>query len=902
MSSSSKIRKKNLIKKSTNEDTILSKDENLSKLDNKTVPHTIKTKVRRKLTSQKDPKPQYRIVTDDEPDFDSEEPLSYLARTHSSLSSSRKVKGSSRKMSNVDFDDSLSEVSSPPRVPEEGNQHMEQALALAYGIDGRGLSHVRNKNNIYRILKDKLERLQIKWGTKEEQGLPKPGVANPFNNVTMLWGNFNINWSDPSMEKLKAEYTKCLNEINELYLEFDTQGVSKLNNLYHEGTLSLLKICQICENAYNSALSIMKVEVLQRPLDSITFSEKKFLKPFLNLDSLNNKQKLFVRLCNELALQEFRRNGDKCYQEIITDEGYKTQAFKEVCSIKHFIISKCDRIVDAENWKILTSSKTDPMIADLEKSLMLTDDVDFPKIVLNRHKFSFNNGVFVLKNKRFNEHGKPEYYCKFYDYESKDFYEIDKKKTSAKYYDLHFEDYDCEDWYDIPTPNLQSILEYQYSEQKEYNEICRTIYALIGRMLFDRGDLDNWQVMPYIQGMAGSGKSTISGFVLKEFYHGEQIAELDNKMERQFGLGPLCDPDGPKKFITIGDELDKNCQLDLTHLLKMVSGDEIAAARKHKDPIYLRWPHHMWFSGNEIPSWQNKQGALTRRIINIVFEKKVKAKDRDPNLGDRIKHEIPAIMLKCVKAYLELSNKYSTKDFWSFCPRYFKETQAQLANLTNVLRNFLESEEIIYDDSYHVSEHDFYERLVTYSHNQNQQVNLRNKNMVYAGMIQELNEERGTNIRYIKAPQVMYRGKLYRNCWFFHGIRFEDGSVGERKPDVLPLEDSDQADETQVGESEVLMLEEPATPPPRTSVASRPTSTSSRINSVSRPTTATKKIKIKKKSKVLESNPLTSIEVEGDVIVGEEVTSKEREQSFRNCSVVIDGKRAISNKSNPFNL
>lgn len=862
----------------------------------------LKTKVRRKLTSQKPSKINQRIISDDD------EPNSFKSRME---------RYSRRKSSGVQSEGGhaervLSNVTSPkisPKIyesilPENSDiepEVMERAIALVYGAGGPP-----QNRNMYKILKQKLHNLEIKWGLKSEGGLPLPVVNAPYNEMTSATANFNINWGSGSMDKLKGEYIKCINEIKDLRLEFDSQGIGKLDNLFLEGVVSLQKMIQICENQYMLALSIMKNHVLKRPHDNIEPCDKKFLKPFISVEGLNNKQKLLYTLLGELALHEYRRNSDKCYREIITDDGYKTQSYKEVCSIRQFIISKCDRITDPENWKILTSSKTEATIVDLERSLITTDDVDFPPMILDRHKFSFINGIFTTRNKRYTENGKLEYYCKFYPYDSPNFYEINKKITSAKYYDLHFEDYDCPDWYDIPTPNIQSILEYQYQDHPEYEEISRTIYALIGRMLFDRGDLDNWQVMPYIQGMAGSGKSTISGFVLKEFYHGEQIAELDNKMERQFGLGPLCDPDGPKKFITIGDELDKNCQLDLTHLLKMVSGDEIAAARKNRDPIYLKWPHHMWFSGNEIPGWQNKQGALTRRIINIVFEKKVRAKDRDPNLGDRIKREIPAIMLKCVRAYLELSNKYSSRDFWSFCPGYFKETQSQLANLTNVLRNFLECEELVYDEAYHVSEHHFHERLLSYALSQNEQVNLRNKHMVYTGMIQEINEERGANLKYVKVAQVMYGGKLHRNCYFFQGIRWADDSTGEINPNAVlaPKETVEleneiigNYDDEEYGEEPVNLIDDEDNEDNNFTDEIVVMDNDSRENSTKSSTK--KKLKIKKKSSILKS-----IEVEDDMTIGDDVDENEktiREKSFRDCNVVIDGTRVLTNKSNPFN-
>ena len=53
-------------------------------------------------------------------------------------------------------------------------------------------------------------------------------------------------------------------------------------------------------------------------------------------------------------------------------------------------------------------------------------------------------------------------------------------------------------------------------------------------------------------------------------------------------------------------------------------------------------------------------------------------------------------MLKCVKAYLEYSHKYSDQDIWNVVPKYFKNVQTQVAMVTNSLQNFLASEKVKY--------------------------------------------------------------------------------------------------------------------------------------------------------------------------------------------------------------
>jgi hypothetical protein len=256
--------------------------------------------------------------------------------------------------------------------------------------------------------------------------------------------------------------------------------------------------------------------------------------------------------------------------------------------------------------------------------------------------------------------------------------------------------------------------------------------------------------------------------------------------------------------MTLGDELDEDCQLDLTHLLKMVSGDTITAARKNQDPVFLEWPHHMWFSGNEIPAWKNKAGALIRRVVNIVFEKKVLAKHKDLKLGDKLGDEIPLIMLKCTRAYLDLANRHGQHDFWSFCPNYFKQTKKQLATMTDIMRRFMEQcGDIVIDDDGFVFEHKFHEKLYNWVQiNTGQKLNFRNKNITYNGVFQELNEEWNSHIRYEKVDLLTVDGHDYPNQWVVYGIKIQEkgqDTKGEHiieEPVEQPIPEIDNISET----------------------------------------------------------------------------------------------------------
>lgn len=618
------------------------------------------------------------------------------------------------------------------------------------------------------------QQLKSKWNMVNDMNIMTQQSDIEANIKLMFHFIEDINHID--FDNVKQNYIECQKQIARLLKTIHEIPQDKLKRGFvAEIEINVPKMMKICECAYEQLLNVLKIQEYITPNSNLPANWKNILKQEFDPNKLNDKQKLLLRLYKSLSVDKYRKLNDECWEEIRTDEGYLTQTFQKTCDIKEYIIGKCKRFLDPENWKIVTSGNNKHIISDLEHMLIQLDDIDFPEVKLDRHKFSFNNGIYIIKDIecQYAEDGltKTIYKSTFYHYTDPAIHLLDTEISSAKYIKEDFIEYDeSMYWYNIPTPHLHSILEYQFNERKDCEGIYKTIYALIGRMLYNRGDLENWELITFIQGMAGAGKSTITKFVLKQFYNIEQIAELDNKIEKQFGLSPLA---LKNPFITIGDELDQNCQLDLTHFLKMISGETITAAVKGTKPLYLEWPSHLWFSGNQLPPWEDKGGALSRRMVPIFFRKMVRSVDKDMDLGLKIQKEIPNILQKCVKAYLEMVNEHSHEEFWHFCPDYFKETRNELQKISNIIRRFMESDEVVFDKSGVTLERDFFERLSVYAANNGEKLSKasrRNKNFSINSIVQQINDlYEDANITYEKKT-VVVKGKRYDKVMVIFGI------------------------------------------------------------------------------------------------------------------------------------
>lgn len=399
-------------------------------------------------------------------------------------------------------------------------------------------------------------------------------------------------------------------------------------------------------------------------------------------EELSSYQNLILDLLNEIYDRRYRRYKGQCCSQIKTPSGHDTKAWKPEMSISDFVYDACQKDFNRSMWLNLTSRSGNAR--DSAKYLNDCKDTQFPQIEKDRHVWSFNNGIFVGRD--WNSE-KCVYTSNFYPYESKEYLTLPANIVAANYFDKDFVPYDhIENWWDIPTPHFQSIMEYQ----KFPDEVCRWMYVMGGKLCFDVGDMDSWQIIPFLKGIARSGKSTLITKVFKKFYESEDVRTLSNNIERKFGLSSIYDG-----FMFIAPEVKGDLCLEQAEFQSLVSGEDVSVARKYENAKSVEWKAPGILGGNEIPNWKDNSGSVLRRILPWNFSKQVM--EADPHLDQKLDQELPIILQKCVRGYLDYAQKYSDQDIWNVVPPYFKTIQNQVAMVTNSLQNFLASEKIRFD-------------------------------------------------------------------------------------------------------------------------------------------------------------------------------------------------------------
>jgi phage/plasmid-associated DNA primase len=498
-------------------------------------------------------------------------------------------------------------------------------------------------------------------------------------------------------EDFQKKYKKALHKVVVLYHKFADEGLLfDTEDKSHVGyMISFNKLFEIFYYWEQSIRSLWSVKKASHPLydSSLNTDIGLFRFKAIDPDANNPYQNLILYLLSGLAQRGWRRQVDQCMERIYTKEGFDTHAWKPVMEIQTFVYSRTQRDVSYQHWFNITQNPANPK--NVIKYLTDATDSHFIDVVKERELFSFKNGIY--ETKILNEETglyEDRWYPHVIDrklsdsgYTSKD---ICPKKSAANYFDNDFNNFaGVSDWRNYSTPYFKSVLDYQEFPP----EVQDIMYVMCGRLLHEVGT-DDWQVMAFLKGKAKSGKSTIIGNVCKKFFHSLDVGVLSNNIEKKFGLAALKD-----KFMFIAPEIKGDIGLEQCDFQTIISGETTSVAEKFKTASAKTWTTPGIMAGNEAPDYKDNQGSIKRRLIVFDFVKQVK--NGDTQLGKKLNGELPMLVKKCNSAYIDALNKYGKKDIWNILPSYFKDTQNDMAEQTNSLINFLNSEFIEFGANYY---------------------------------------------------------------------------------------------------------------------------------------------------------------------------------------------------------
>lgn len=234
------------------------------------------------------------------------------------------------------------------------------------------------------------------------------------------------------------------------------------------------------------------------------------------------------------------------------------------------------------------------------------------------------------------------------------------------------------------TPMLDVVLNAQFD-----TDVADLLCALLGRALFRVKQLDNWQVMLYMVGLGGTGKSLILSAETSLFATGE-VATLAPSREAIFGMANLVDQElvvGRDMPAKLSNVLSQEC------MQMMTSGEGMEIACKREKAINVTaWKSPVVMASNHMPDYVNTGNNVVRRIVPIRFDKVI-VNPRD-DLEEGIQKELPNVLCRFLHAYAGLREQAkSAGGFWKAVPSIILNWRGDLASATNSLHAFLAKDE-----------------------------------------------------------------------------------------------------------------------------------------------------------------------------------------------------------------
>lgn len=173
-------------------------------------------------------------------------------------------------------------------------------------------------------------------------------------------------------------------------------------------------------------------------------------------------------------------------------------------------------------------------------------------------------------------------------------------------------------WADCRTPEIDQI----FKCQKFTPYDCFYIYALLGRLFFKVGELDNHEITLFFEGIGGSGKSTLIK-AISPFWPPHLRAVLSSNMQPQFGMSSIA-----HGAVVMCTEVSANLNVPQEEWQDATGGAWLSLAVKHKDPLVKKWDAQFIWAGNQFPKgWKNGQGQVSRRIAGVGMYHPVQPRD-----------------------------------------------------------------------------------------------------------------------------------------------------------------------------------------------------------------------------------------------------------------------------------
>ena len=304
-------------------------------------------------------------------------------------------------------------------------------------------------------------------------------------------------------------------------------------------------------------------------------------------------------------------------------------------------------------------------IRDVKKYLVNFDPPAFPDMHKDRRLLSFRNGVLVLPEARFvpvrDGVVPPELEGRVARHH------IDLEYTGRR-----------------ETPLMDALVEAvlgdatNATDATDANNASRrdALYVLLGRLLFQVRELDDWQVVPLLLG-GGGGASAVLCVVEAMFDRAAVGCGYANRRVVGGGDGTAsgrgCQKrSGDKDVLIVHHAATQLKRMPKCVFTAMVSG-ETQDRKEPPDP----WMTPMLIASDRRLHYEDDAGEMRRRVVPFY------CRDVSPDTPTvaEVLDELPNIVARCLTAYLDAVTAAHGHGFWDYCPESIRLARMQYSGV-----------------------------------------------------------------------------------------------------------------------------------------------------------------------------------------------------------------------------
>lgn len=163
------------------------------------------------------------------------------------------------------------------------------------------------------------------------------------------------------------------------------------------------------------------------------------------------------------------------------------------------------------------------------------------------------------------------------------------------------------------------------------------------------------QVFTIARGTGANGKGVFYGTILAALGDYGHTAESDLFMTTKSNANaasPAVMALRGRRFV-VTSETERDHRLAAALMKNLTGGDPVTARALHRDPITFEPAHTVLMVTNFLPKVAGDDPAVWRRMRVVPFDVQIPQAERDPELGQRLKLDVDAVLAWAVAGYRE---------------------------------------------------------------------------------------------------------------------------------------------------------------------------------------------------------------------------------------------------------